>query len=63
MCTIRENFNLCEGCEQKTEPPYPMIKIRDPSMQIKNLEAKYSEQPQLVPGQNGESVADRKSVV
>ena len=30
-CTVREDYDLCEGCEAKAEQPYPMVKIYDPA--------------------------------
>ena len=27
-CTIRDNYDLCEACEQRNEQPFPMTKIR-----------------------------------
>lgn len=30
-CTVRYDFDLCEGCEAKVEQPYPMLKYYQPN--------------------------------
>lgn len=29
-CSVRNDYDLCEACEEKIDVAYPMIKIRDP---------------------------------
>lgn len=30
-CAVREDYDLCEGCERASAQPFPMVKITDPS--------------------------------
>lgn len=46
-CTVRPNYDLCEKCEARIQPPYPMLKIRHPSKAPAHFMAQYANLPQM----------------
>ena len=44
-CSVRQNFDVCEQCEKKTNQPYTMIKIRDPKQAPMNVMCQYDKMP------------------
>ena len=45
LCSVRKDYNLCEKCEHNIQPPYPMLKIRNPENTPVYFEAKYTNHP------------------
>jgi hypothetical protein len=46
-CTVRPEYDLCEKCESRIQPPYPMLKIRHPSKAPAHFIAQYANMPQM----------------
>lgn len=51
-CTVRDNFDLCSGCEAKVQQPYPMLKICTPDIDIR-VKGWTGPQPRSFPNRTG----------